>query len=571
MSSIRTRLDQSRSSAQPMTGVKHIVGSPHFVACFAALLIAVWSVAILTGPIVNGHDTYVSFSHVETWVAAMRAGDLISTWTPLDANGFGSPIPFFYHKFFNIIAAALTLITGDIVSGFRLAALFFTAVMLYGMRECAARFGADRTSQWVIGIACVLSPYAVICLIQRGAVAEYSAMALIPSVIARVIDLFTAGQRLRRALELFALLVLLALAHLVIFIAAAGMVFVVALYLLTRSVRRGALLLAVAGAALVLFAGLIYVPFTVWAAWFSPGQAQLHGLPADNTVALVRIFSPMPGSWFGWPILALLIGTAVQLRNLDGRRGQRAAIVLTLAVTAFLMTLCMTRLAAPLWRASEQFYFVQFPWRLLSITTPMIFVTFAGMLEQLPGTSLKRYAQVGLLTITALNVAGGLHALVNVFTTIPTAELRHPSPLTGPGPDAGGEYFPARYQPQLAASPDILAAKASSVLPARRSLVVASGGCKTAPIEHVAYFRTLQIDATCHATGAVEVSQFDTPFLAVTATRASDGNVVRPLHRGPFIELPLADGTWTIIVRQRGYMELVRMAWEKTLGMNPAG
>jgi hypothetical protein len=568
MSSIRTRLDQTRFSGNSLTGLQSRVGSARFVSCFAALLIAAWALAILTGPIVNGHDTYVSFTHIQTWAAALKAGDLMSTWTPLDANGFGSPIPFFYHKLFNIVAAALTLLTGDIVTGFRLAALLFAAIMLYGMCECAARLGADRSSQWVIGIACVLSPYAVICLIQRGAVAEYSAMALIPSVIARAMDLVTAGHRLRRALELFALLVLLALAHLVIFIAAVGMLFVAALCLLARSVSRGASMLAATGTALVLFVGLIYVPFTVWGAYFSPAQAQLHGLPADNAVALLRIFSPMPGSWFGWPILALLVGIALQLRYRRGQ-GQRAAIVLTLAVTAFVMTLGMTRLAAPLWRASEQFYFVQFPWRLLSITTPMIFVAFAGMLEQLPGT-LKRWTQIGLLMVTVLNVGGGLHALVNVFTIIPANELRHPSAVTGPGPDAGGEYFPARYQQQLAASPDILAAKASSVLPARRPLVASSAGCEAQPLGEVAYFRTLQIHAVCHGAGTVEVSQFDTPFLAVSATRSNDGSVIHPLHGGPFIELPLVAGDWTINVRQRGYLELVWMGWERKLGLYKA-
>lgn len=546
-----------------MPGLKKIIGSPYFVSCFAALLIVACGVGILVGPIVNGHDTYISFSHVQTWADALKSGDLISSWTPLDANGFGSPVPFFYHKLFNIVAAALTLATGDIVSGFRLGVLFFAAVMLYGTCECAARLGADRRSQWVIGIACVLSPYAVVCLTQRGAVAEYSAMALIPLVIARTMDLSTAAHRFRRALELFVLLVLLALAHLVIFLAAAGMLIVLSLYLLTRSVSRGSLLLAASGAALVLFAGLIYVPFTVWGAFFCPAQAQLHGLPADNAVSLLRIFSPMPGSWFGWPILALLIGVALQVGH---RRGQRATIVLTLAVAAFLVTLCMTRLAAPLWRSSELLYFVQFPWRLLSITTPMIFVAFAGMLEQLPHT-LKRYAQVGLLTITVLNVGGGLHALEKVFTTIPVAVLRHPSPSTGPGPDAGGEYFPARYQRQLAASPDIIKVKAASVLPARRPLVESTAGCQAQPVAEVAYFRTLQIRATCNAAGTVQVSQFDTPFLAVTATRAEDGSVIRPLHGGPFIELPLSTGNWTIVVRQRSYMELVQMAWERKLGL----
>lgn len=550
-----------------MSGFKLNVSSPSLVSCFTGILIFACGAGILLGPIVNGHDTYISFSHVEIWVNALKAGDLVSTWTPVDANGFGSPVPFFYHKLFNLVAAALTLVTGDIVTGFRLAALFFAGVMLYGTCACAARLGADRRSQLVTGIACVLSPYAIVCLIARGAVAEYSAMALIPLVIALTVDLFIAQRSSRRAWQLFILLILLALAHLVIFIAAAGMLVILALYLVARSPHRGIRLFAASGGALLLFVVLIYVPFTVWGAYFCPGQAQLHGLPADNAVSLIRIFSPNPGSWFAWPIPVLLIGLCIQFRYQHGRC---STIVIVLGVAAFIVTLCMTRLAAPLWRSSELLDFVQFPWRLLSITTPMIFVAFAGMLEQMPAT-LKRYAQLGLLTITVFNVGGSLLSVKNIYTTIPIAELRHEMPSSGPGPDAGGEYFPARYQDSLAASPDILKVKASSVLPARRSLVESTGGCGFKQISEVSYFRTLQISATCEADGTLEINQFSTPFLAVTATDPENGTVAQPMRGGPFIELPLSRGNWTVLVRQRSYLELVKMAWERKLGWGNRG
>lgn len=549
-----------------MFGFKPVGAGPNLVSWLTAILIFACGAGILLGPIVNGHDTYISFSHVEIWVNALRAGDLASTWTPVDANGFGSPVPFFYHKLFNLVAAALTLVTGDIVTGVRLAALFFAALMLYGTCACAARLGADRRSQLVIGIACVLSPYAVVCLIARGAVAEYSAMALIPLGIALTLDLFNAQRSNRRAIELFVLLIFLALAHLVIFLAAAGMLILLALYLLVRAPARGIRLLAASGGALLLFVILIYAPFTVWGAFFCPAQAQLHGLPADNAVSLLRIFSPNPGSWFAWPIPVLLIGLAIQFRHQQGRR---STIVIILGLAAFLVTLCMTRLAAPLWRSSELLNFVQFPWRLLSITTPLIFVAFAGMLEQMPA-ALKRYAQIGLLAITAFNVGGSLLSVKSIYATIPLAELRHDMPSAGPGPDAGGEYFPARYQDQLAASPDILKVKASSVLPARRNLVETTGGCGFKQIAGVSYFRTLQINAICNSDGTLLINQFSTPFLAVTATNTEQGTVVLPVRGGPFIELPLSKGNWSVVVRQRSYLELVKMAWERKLGRGTA-
>jgi len=544
-----------------MSTLKETSSGPDYPACFALLLIFVCAAAVLLGPIVNGHDTYVSFSHIEAWVAALKAGDLVSIWTPVDANGFGSPMPFFYHKLFNLIAAAFTIATGDIVTGFRLGVLLFAAIMFYGAYQCAARLGADRTGSLVIAIACVLSPYSLICVIERGAVAEYSATALVPLALAFVLDLFMNKSRIAAALRLFAVLMLMLLAHLVVFVAATGLLILCGFYLLVRSTRAGVALLVASGGALLIFLALVYVPFTVWSAWFCPAQATLHGLPADNAVPLIRIFSPKPGSWFAWPILTLLAGLALQLRS---RRHRLAAVVLTTGIAAFVLTLFMTRLTAPVWRLSAMFDFVQFPWRLLSVSTPLMFVAFAGMIEQLRPTT-KRIAQIGLLTITVIHAVGKIDSLQQIRTAISPAELRHETPYTGQGPDAGGEFFPARYQQQLSATPNILAIKAASILPAPRELLVESaGGCSTDNVPRVPYFRKLTINARCESPGVVRVNQFATPFLDVTAV-SSHGVVSQPVTGTPFFELPLQKGIWTIHVRQRTYIELVRMAWEKKL------
>ncbi|WP_322042751.1 hypothetical protein [Paraburkholderia sp. J67] len=527
---------------------------------FTASVIVIYVAGVLFGPIVNGHDTYVSFSHIDIWVNALRAGDLVSIWTPADANGFGSPVPFFYHKLFNIVAAVFTLLTGDVVTGARLAILFFAALMFYGASQCAARLGADARSRHIIAIASVLSPYAVLCVTLRGAYAEYSAMTLVPYGIALTLDFFNKRARAWHAIVLLIQLLLIAAAHVVTFVFADGLLILCALYLLLRSPRQGLPLLAVGVSAVLAFVVLIYVPFVIWSAYFCPGQASIHGLTADNAVAFYRIFSPNPGSWFGWPVSMLVVGLALQMRR---RRDPRSTTVIATGAIACVLLVMTTQLASPLWRQFPVFGFIQFPWRLLSLISPIAFVAFAGVIEQLkPAT--KRKVQIALLAITLINTAGLLHALKGVFTLIPVAELRHQIPTGGPGPDAGGEYLPARYQAQLSALPDLFKVGANAVLPARRPLVESTGDCTFSTLAPVNYFRELRIDVRCQSAGVVTVNQFDTPFLDVTASD-HNGAISRPQGGTPFITLPLSPGEWVIRVRQRTYMELVGMAWSRKL------
>jgi hypothetical protein len=521
-----------------------------------AFVIVAYVAGVLFGPIVNGHDTYLSFSHIDIWANALRAGDLVSVWTPVDANGFGSPIPFFYHKLFNLVAAAFTLATGDVVTGARLGILFFSALIFHGISQCATRLGADSRSRHIVAIAAVLSPYAVLCVTHRGAYAEYSAMSLVPYGIALTLDFFTGRAGGRHAIALLILLLLVAAAHVVTFVFADGLLILSALYLVVRAPRQALPLLAAGVGAALAFGTLIYVPFVVWSAYFCPGQASLHGLVADNAVAFYRILSPKPGSWFGWPVSMLVVGLAFQLRY---RRDWRAPTVIATGATACVLLVLTTQAASPLWRLSAAFEFIQFPWRLLAVITPLAFVAFTGMIEQLK-PAMKRKAQIALLAITVINTGGMLYSLKGVFTLIPVAELRHQVPTTGPGPDAGGEYFPAHYQAKLSARRDLFTVGANSVLPARRPLVESAGACVSDTVVPVSYFRELRIGVSCDSGGVVQISQFDTPFLDVTAT-ASNGTIVRPARGTTFITLPLSRGQWVIRVRQRSYMEMVDMAW----------
>lgn len=559
----------SDSIAQPNTA--RSLSSGNRLAWLRMLLLGalgasliLYAAVVLFGPILRGTDTYITFSRLYIWTAALKGGDPMSVWTPIDANGFGSPVSFFYHKLFNLVGAVFVLASGDIVAGFRVAVLAFSALMFAGIYVCAGRFGADRTSRVAIATLALFSPYLITRLVEAGNLAEYAATALVPFVIALAIDIYAGRFGKWRALALFALLLLLALAHILVFVVVSGVLLLAMLYLFVTAPRRGGLPLAVTLGALVVFFTVLYVPFTFWSTYFCPAQANIFGHIADNLLSPGYLFWRSPRSQFGWPVFVLMVGLALQLRQRDT---PRARTVLALGSIALAVILLMTRLTRPLWEVSAQLDFVQYPWRLLTLVIPLCLVAIAGMLEQL-SVRVKAFVQLGLLGIALTNAAAMLYLYQHEFAPIPAAQLRREVPTTSiVGPDAGGEYFPAAFQTRLDQI-NVLNVHAPSVLPAPAGLIEASA-CTYPDIPRPAYFKTLHLSVACASGGHVRINQFSTPFLQSLATNGQ-GVSVKPMAGSQLIDFALPAGNWTITVKQRSYADLVIMAWRhKLFGEQP--
>jgi hypothetical protein len=522
--------------------------------------------AILSGPVLRQWDTYLSFSHLYVWTTELRASDVLSTWTPLDANGYGSPLPFFYHKLFNLIGAALSIAGGDIVVGYRLTILVFSATLFGGTYMCSQRLGADRISALALATASVLAPY-YLCKIYFGTIADYSAAALIPLICALMLDAHAGRFGIRKAVGLFAALLLLELAHVLVAAMAFGVLIPVAVYL-SIATRRAYLALIATLLAVIVFVVFFYVPFSYWSAEFSPAQAFIGGGVENHLYTLRDVLSPSPLSSFGWPFYALIAGVA--LYAFRGRRSGdpriHAAFVMgCFSLAIVFMTLKITR---PFWLLGGPLEFIQFPFRLLSVATPLCLVAVAGLLAQLsPGA--RRYAQLGLVLFALANATRlaiiALHATtpyVPADNIISHAELNREIPPTQViGPDAGGEYLPAFMHPALARI-DVFKTPIRTILPAPRPFIEARG-CRVPAMDHPATLHLLQLSVTCASGGTVRINQFATSMLESSAT---NGNAtIQPRADSPFIDFTLPPGQWTVTVNQRTWLELSVLAWRAKL------
>jgi hypothetical protein len=518
-------------------------------------MLVIYVAALVFGPIVRGDDIFAAFAHLDAWIPALRDGSFLAVWTPLEANGFGSPMPFFYHKLFNWIAALLALSTGDVVTAFRLTLLFFSGVMFAGAYRCAVRFELDPLSRFLTATACVLSPYAVSNVVERDAVAEYAAMALIPWVLAVVADIHLGVRRAWHLPALSVLLALLALAHVLIFVVTIALLGALAILLILREKKGGWVLAGSLAVVVSAFIGLIYVPFTYWATYFCPGQARVFGTPGDNVIPWSVIGLPIPQSRVGWLGAALLIALPYFTRRRS--KAKTNDFLLGLGMVALLLVVAITPASKPFWALSSRFDIIQFPMRLLTVATPMAVVSLFGLMETLDA-KLRRRLQFDLLLVAMFNLAV-MVALLGGRGSVPIPEAVLQSPILRP--DGFGEYFPSMYQERLShLSPQVLVRNgAAVVLPPRRPLVEANG-CSYKDIGRPDYFDRLSVLSECDGQGWVRINQFATPFVDAQAT-SNSGAIVKALGNTEMVEFLLPRGQWTITVKSRGYTQLVEMAW----------
>ena len=533
-----------------------------------AVMLAGFVIGVSFGPIYSGDDTYQSLSHLDTWVKAFESSDFLPTWTPGDANGYGSPLPFFYHKAFNFIAAAFSIILENQVYGFRAGVLFFSIAMFVGMyflsgqllaQDVESRSDITRT-RLVIATAFLFSPYALTNLVARTAVAEFSAMAIVSFVIAFALSIVNTQRRMiAKSWGLIGCFMLLGLAHITIFLATIAVIVSGAIFYLKGSTRSGAAAVIFSACfSLGLFLVLVYVPFVYWGKLFSPQQALIWGRPAANTVSLLQLVSPLPHSRFAWISVALIGLLFFQSRRLNSRKDY---LTLGLGLFALLLMVCMTKISNPLWRASSQFDFVQFPWRLLAVSTPLVFAAFAGATGLMTAKVRPRFEAL-LILVTIVQSLYFMTSVARHYTVIPENQIVHsPQLMASWNPDAGGEYFPARYAEGLA-SMNVLTAKPNTVLPPPQKFVRTDGACDVDDIIEPDQISMLRFKVACHGSGVVHIAQFQTPFLDASVVR-SDGTLSSGIASDAMLNFPLTSGVWQVSIRERGYLELVLMAWSR--------
>ncbi len=338
----------------------------------AEWLLPLFAVAVSCGPLLlhgfpAGHDRTFELVRVSEFQTAMASGQVPPAWAGNLYGGYGSPIFLFYAPLYGAVAAALSWLTGSVMSGAWLALVVMTvasAVSLHFLMRPLCDGTAASAATRIAVYVYVLHPYLLGDKLLRNANAEFAALCLMPIALAGVVML---GRRTRLgAVLLSAGIAATTLAHNLTALVAVVMVLVVAAWFyLPRPSHR-----VLGGLAAGLALGLAMALF-----FWLPAMMLKHLVrPEELLVGKFDFRTQFPSlkevvydSFFamGWltPVLFLVsLWALVRCRaaSMAGRRVLGAMMAVS-CVLAFLLTPA----SRMVWEAVPLMPFFQFPWRLI--------------------------------------------------------------------------------------------------------------------------------------------------------------------------------------------------------------
>lgn len=352
----------------------------------------------------SNHDENGFLLRILIFASHIRQGDWLPVWSSADALGYGSPEPAIYHKLFYLLAGSLLALFGNVNASAVLTVGFFLVIGGIGQYLLILQLTAVRSAATAGAVMLVLANYTVTNWMVRGALAELSAAMLIPGLLALTLTVMT---RFRFALPAGLLMGLLILAHSVVAAYVVAMATVAAFLAVVAKpgVSRDWWPLAKCGLVAAGAAALVAGPYVLAMAVLSQ--------PYDLTPMTKGIYSP---SYNFAPLIAYLRGTGFEF----GRHWHQVPLELDrapllwlgIAATAALAALGSARVRAFIGESSvssqacdrermktgirflisllclcvllqlplsSAFYrvvpgaaYLQFPWRLLALTTPIL-------------------------------------------------------------------------------------------------------------------------------------------------------------------------------------------------------
>lgn len=383
------------------------------------------------------HEYLAFVTRTQLYATHFAHGDFLPLWSSLDNFGLGSPQPIFYHKLFYYFSGLCLWVFGAVKVSLILPLLLFLAVGMLGTYVCVYHYTNKKNMAILSAICFALANYTVTNWLIRGALAEFSAAMLMPWVIFFFLRLVMDN---KHYIGLAVSLWLTFLAHSVIAYYAVLLMlltYVIVMLYAVFFLKKSSVWFYSRNKLLILSAVLFFVLCSPWlfALYVFSDEYDmariLQGgfLPAEQFKDWVRYFWDnyfrFGVAWEGYTIQmdvalwtsAIVIGIWLfVLKKIN-------PVVIALAVFLLLALILQLPVTAPFYEHFPGAAYIQFPWRLLAIVTPvLIMLVFIGgdlvlpkpHLVLLPVTVITLFTSGALITpsygrFTAAEIEGARH------------------------------------------------------------------------------------------------------------------------------------------------------------------
>jgi hypothetical protein len=127
-------------------------------------------------------DGYYWHLRTQIFVEQLLNGQLIPVWSTSTSAGYGSPQPVLYHKLYTFVSSLLMVATGSGYFAHLVTLWCFFVLWTAGIFRCLVTL--QLTRRWALALTCLLPflSYPINAWFFRGAMAEVTALALVPWV-----------------------------------------------------------------------------------------------------------------------------------------------------------------------------------------------------------------------------------------------------------------------------------------------------------------------------------------------------------------------------------------------------
>lgn len=351
------------------------------VACGLTLL----PIAGMNGWPIN-HDAYF-LDRTKIYALHILQGDLFPVWSSVDNSGFGSPQPALYHKLFYLISGWALVFTESLTDAIFLSLLLWLTVGSLGMYRLCRTIGCGEMTSFCGGILLVVANYTVTNWLVRGAMAELAAAMLMPWLLSEFIRSL---QFAKFGLRFCVILVLVFLSHSALCYAVALILGLCALLMVIHGRLSVRIFSPISLATLLVLAGILLGPYLMAMAYFAADYDMSRITPPvyrpeNQLQPFGRYFWDSDWYWgqsfYGnlmqldfaaMMLLALALIAAVWRKVFCQDCSVRDNSCVALFLIAGIGLALQTILAIPYYRFFPGAVYIQFPWRLLALITPVL-------------------------------------------------------------------------------------------------------------------------------------------------------------------------------------------------------